>query len=116
QNGDNNTVATFQRGGLNYSEQNQDGDGNQALTIQSFYDPAATGLNYARQDQTGDNNLSGIGQGGIGNRALQRQIGNGNKALSVQTGTVNNVNILPSGNLSSATTGQRGINNDALVV
>lgn len=118
QNGGNyNDVAAFQRGTLNYSEQHQDGEGNQALVIQSFYDPSpVTGFNYAKQTQDGDDNTAGIGQNGYLNRALQTQIGDGNKALSTQQGHENDVNIHQRGDMNSATSAQRASCNDILIV
>ncbi|PHR14826.1 MAG: hypothetical protein COA40_01230 [Aequorivita sp.] len=118
QNGGNfNDVASFQRGTSNYSEQHQDGAGNEALVVQSFYDPSAlTGLNYAKQTQDGDNNQAGIGQNGYLNRALQSQIGDGNKALSTQQGHDNDVNIHQRGDMNSATSAQRAACNDILIV
>ena len=118
QNGGNyNDVAAFQRGTANYSEQHQDGAGNEALTVQSYYDPSVlTGNNYAKQTQTGDDNVAAIGQNGYNNRALQSQIGSSNKALSTQQGHDNDVNIHQRGDMNSATSAQRAACNDILIV
>jgi len=115
--GDDNTAASFQFGQFNYSEHDQDGDYNDALVVQNFYDPNnANGFNYAKQKQDGDFNVAGIAQNGFLNRALQTQIGDDNEAYSTQQGHDNDVNVHQRGDSNWATTAQRAACNDILVV
>lgn len=120
QEGDDNETGISQFGAdspteRNYAEQNQLGDDNDAYIIQNAYGSSTGGGNYAKQDQDGDFNVAGIGQNGMGHKALQEQLGDRNSALSTQRGSDNKVYTYQEGNMNYVETGQRGHDNRIVV-
>lgn len=96
-------------------QQDQLGDDNDAYIIQNAYGSSTGGGNYAKQRQEGNDNVSGIGQNGMGHKALQEQFGKQNSALSTQRGNGNKVYTYQEGDMNVVTTGQRGQDNRIVV-
>lgn len=116
QEGNDNEALAWQFGDNNYSEQNQDGEENDATVFQNAYGSANGNTNYARQDQDGIGNSAGISQNGRDHQAYQRQYGDNNEVLSSQRGVSNRVSTYQSGDDNIGHTAQRGNNNTILLV
>lgn len=117
--GSDNSAGIYQLGGTigfsNYSEQEQDGTGNNAGSVQGHWysgDPS----NYIKQKQDGDYNTTGIVQTGADNKSFQNQVGNLNSSLAFQQGKGHKLNTHQFGDSNVAQASQSGLENRALIV
>jgi hypothetical protein len=98
-----------------YSEQNQDGVGNEAYVFQNIFGSPTGRGNSVVQNQTGDDNYVATGQNGRRNDITIDQQGTNNYAISTQRGKDHVVDALQTGDFNALETAQRGDMNTIVV-